>query len=54
MADEDLARVAPAPRFPVAPNEEATAPPEAFRALLESLDRDGLGGVVDGTHPRGA
>jgi bifunctional DNase/RNase len=54
MAEEDLARVPLAPLFPVASHEEGAAPPEAFRALIESLDLEGLGGEADGPHPRGA
>lgn len=43
MAPEDLDRVPLAPLFPLPPNDADATPPEAFRALIESLDLDGLG-----------
>jgi hypothetical protein len=50
MADDDLGRVPLAPLTSLAGPDPATSrvsPPEAFRALIESLDLDHLGSLED-------
>jgi hypothetical protein len=49
MADDDLGRVPLAPLTPVPEPGPSSAPPEAFRALIESLDLDHLGGSAGDT-----